>query len=54
MRSRAKLGPYHLSSIAGTPKTSPVFSSPRTLVADAYRTMSLLPRALARPEACLL
>lgn len=51
---RAKLIPYHLSSISGTPRTSSVFSSPRTLVADAYSTMSLLPRVPARPEACLL
>jgi hypothetical protein len=49
----AKLGPYHLSSISGTPRTCLVFSS-RTLVADAFSTMSPLPRALARPEACLL
>lgn len=54
IRSRAKLGPYYLSRISGTPRTCPVFSSPRTLVAVAYNAMSPSPRALTRPEACLL
>lgn len=51
VQSQAR-APVCLSSFSGTPRTSPASSFPRTLVADA--SMSLLPRALARPEAHLL